>query len=136
MIDCVFCKIVSGELPAERVYEDDLVVAFRDAHPTAATHILIVPREHFPTLNDLRDDDEIFSHLGKVARRIAKDQGVADSGYRFFINVNRGGGQVVFHLHAHLVAGQGLGMRLIALSVGVAIMWRRIINWVRRSRRG
>ncbi len=133
MTECLFCKIVNGEVPAEKVYEDDLVVAFRDAYPTAPTHILIVPRVHVPTLNDLGEDDGMFSHMGRVARKIAKDQGVADSGYRFFINVNRGGGQVIFHLHAHVVAGRDFGMRLIELSVGAAILWRKLVNWLRGS---
>jgi histidine triad (HIT) family protein len=104
------------------------VVAFWDAYPTAPIHILIVPRNHVPTLNDLREGDGIFTHMGMVARKIAKKQGIAESGYRFFINVGKGGGQVVFHLHAHLVGGRDLGIRLIELAVGAAILWRKIVN--------
>jgi histidine triad (HIT) family protein len=102
--DCVFCNIVNGKLPADKVYEDDLVVGFWDANPAAAVHILIVPRNHIPTLNDIKPEDHILSHVGQAARSIAENFGVAQTGYRLFINVNRGGGQVIFHLHAHLIA--------------------------------
>jgi len=101
---CIFCDIVQGKRSANHVYEDDLVVAFWDAHPAAPLHILIVPREHIPTLNDVPAGNNILAHIGKVATRIAEDFGVAQPGYRFFINVNSGGGQVIFHLHAHLVS--------------------------------
>jgi histidine triad (HIT) family protein len=102
--DCVFCNIVNGELPSDKVYEDDLVVGFWDANPVAAIHILIVPRKHIPTLNDVKPEDHILCHVGQVARIIAENFGVAQTGYRLVINVNRGGGQVIFHLHAHLIA--------------------------------
>jgi histidine triad (HIT) family protein len=102
--NCVFCNIVNGELPSDKVYEDDLVVGFWDANPAAAIHILIVPRKHIPTLNDVEPEDHILSHVGQVAKKIAEDFGVAQAGYRLVFNVNRGGGQVIFHLHAHLIA--------------------------------
>jgi histidine triad (HIT) family protein len=101
---CVFCKIISGEVPSEKILEDEYVVAFWDANPVAAIHILIVPREHIPTLNDVPEDNNILSHIGQAARRVAERFGVDQSGYRLFINVNRGGGQVIFHLHAHLIS--------------------------------
>lgn len=104
---CQFCDIIEGKVPAEKVYEDDLCVAFWDAHPARPIHILIVPREHIATLNDIPSDNHILAHLGSVAAKIAADFGVADSGYRVFINVNRAGGQVVFHLHVHLIARKG-----------------------------
>jgi histidine triad (HIT) family protein len=104
--DCIFCKIVEGKIPAETVYEDDKVVAFWDANPARPIHILMVPREHIPTLNDIPEDDHILSHLGQVARKVAEQFEVDQSGYRFFINVNRGGGQEIFHLHAHLIANK------------------------------
>ncbi len=104
VIDCIFCNIVQGRAPAEKVYEDDMLVAFWDARPVRPIHILIVPRTHIPTLNDIEPDDHILSHIGQAARKIAEQFNVAESGYRLFINVNRGGGQVVFHLHAHLIA--------------------------------
>jgi histidine triad (HIT) family protein len=101
---CIFCKIISGEMPAEKIFEDERVVVFRDANPVAAIHILIAPREHIPTLNDVPEDNNILSHIGQVARRVAESFGVDQAGYRLVINVNRGGGQVIFHLHAHLIS--------------------------------
>jgi histidine triad (HIT) family protein len=130
MSDCVFCNIISGKKDAERVYEDEHVVAFKDANPAAPIHVLIVPRRHLPTFNDLPDGDIILEHMGRIARKIARDMGVAESGYRFFINVNRGGGQVVFHLHSHLVAGKDMGMFLIKLAVGLSILWRKLVGAV------
>ncbi|MEJ2718889.1 MAG: histidine triad nucleotide-binding protein [Deltaproteobacteria bacterium] len=107
--DCVFCNIVQGKASADVVYEDEFVVGFWDARPARPVHILIVPRTHIPTLNDISEDDHILSHIGQAAARIAADFGVADSGYRLLINVNREGGQVIFHLHAHLMAGRKRG---------------------------
>ncbi len=104
--DCVFCNIANGKLPADKVYEDDLVIGFWDANPVREIHILIVPRKHIPTLNDVKPEDHILCHVGQVATRIAEQFGVARTGYRLFINVNRGGGQVIFHLHAHLIANK------------------------------
>lgn len=131
---CIFCKIIRGELPARKVYEDDLTVAFWDAYPTAPIHVLIVPKEHIPTLNDIAEDETLLCHLGLVAKRIAKDLGVDQSGYRFFINVNRGGGQVILHLHVHLMAGNDLGMLFIRLAIGLAILWRKAVSLVWRKR--
>jgi histidine triad (HIT) family protein len=102
--DCIFCSIIEGAVPTEMVYEDDECIAFWDAHPAAPLHILIVPRRHIPTLNDIDPDDTVLAHLGRVAARIAEEFGVAQPGYRVFINVNSGGGQVVFHLHVHLIS--------------------------------
>jgi histidine triad (HIT) family protein len=104
MTDCIFCNIVQGRAPAKIVYEDDLLVGFWDAHPVRPIHILIVPRTHIPTLNDIEPDNYILAHMGQAARKIAEQFGVAESGYRFFVNVNRGGGQVIFHLHGHVIA--------------------------------
>lgn len=105
--DCVFCRIIAGKIPADRVYEDDMVVCFWDAKPVRPIHILIVPRQHIPTLNDIRPDDHILAHMCRVAVKVAEQFEVAESGYRIFVNVNRGGGQVVFHLHMHLIAKMG-----------------------------
>ena len=102
--DCIFCNIVNKKAPADIVYEDGLTVGFWDINPVRPVHILIVPREHIPTLNDIPEDNHILSHIGQVASRIAKQFGVDQSGYRLFVNVNKGGGQVVFHIHAHLIA--------------------------------
>ncbi len=132
MSDCVFCNIIEGKIRADKVYEDELVVAFHDAYPASPVHVLIVPRQHMPTFNDIPDGDPILTHMGQVARKIAKDLGVAESGYRFFVNVNRGGGQVVFHLHAHIVAGNDFGTLLIKLAIGGAILWRRLTRLVRK----
>jgi histidine triad (HIT) family protein len=131
MSDCVFCEIIAGRRAAEWVYEDDLVVAFRDANPMAPIHILIVPRVHIPTLNDLTEGDGMLSHIGSVARNIAEQHGVAESGYRIFINVNRGGGQVVFHLHAHLVAGRNMTQYMIRGAIAVIMAWKRLVKWIR-----
>lgn len=138
MTDCIFCKIVEGTLPSRKVYEDDQVVAFWDARPTAPIHILVVPRRHIPTLNDLPEGDPLLSHIGSVAKKIAAAQGIADSGYRFVINVNRGGGQVIFHLHAHLIAGNDLGVFLIRAAVVMAMVWRSLVRLFKgnRSRAG
>lgn len=131
--DCVFCKIIRGEIPAEKVYEDKSVVAFHDAYPASPIHILIVPRLHVPTFNDISEEDPILTHMGEVARKIARDLGVAESGYRFFVNVNRGGGQVVFHLHAHIVAGNDFSTLVIKAAIGFAILWRRLLRLVRKK---
>jgi histidine triad (HIT) family protein len=107
--DCIFCNIVRGKASANLVYEDEFVVGFWDANPSRPIHILIVPRTHIATLNDISEDNHILSHIGQAAAKIAADLGVADSGYRLLINVNREGGQVIFHLHAHLMAGRKKG---------------------------
>ena len=109
MSDCLFCKIVAGELPASRVYEDDLVVAFEDINPQAPVHVVIVPRQHFATLNDLEAGDEVMTgRLVHVAAHIARERGIAEAGYRTVINCNPDGGQVVFHVHLHLLGGRKL----------------------------
>ena len=107
---CVFCKIVDKELPAKVVYEDDLVMAFYDINPQAPVHILIVPKEHIPTVNDLEEKHkELIGHIFLVARKIAQDMGFAENGYRILINCNRDGGQEIYHIHYHLFAGKPLG---------------------------
>ncbi len=128
MSGCIFCKIVEGKIPAKIVYEDETVVAFWDANPASPIHILIVPRKHIPTLNDVDDGDAILGHIGDVAKKLARDLGVADTGYRFFINVNRGGGQVVFHLHAHLVSGKDMGTKFIKGAIFLAVAWRKLLK--------
>jgi len=107
---CIFCKIVKGEIPARIVYEDDLVMAFHDINPQAPIHILIIPKEHIPTVNELEEDHkELIGHIFLVARKIAKDLEVAESGYRILVNCNRDGGQEIYHLHYHFFAGKPLG---------------------------
>jgi histidine triad (HIT) family protein len=132
MDDCIFCKIIQRKVPAKIVYEDDLTVAFWDARPASPIHILIVPRKHLATFNDIPENDPILGHMGRVAKSIAQSLGVADSGYRFFINVNRGGGQVVFHLHAHLVSGNDLGTVFIKIGITAAVLWRKLVSAFKR----
>jgi len=107
MSDCIFCKIAAGEIPAEKVYEDDQVVGFRDLNPQAPVHVLLIPRRHIATLNDLTEGDEaLVGHLYHVAARIAADEGLAERGYRTVMNCNAEGGQTVFHIHLHLLGGR------------------------------
>lgn len=110
----IFARIISGELPASIVYQDDLVTAFRDIDPAAPVHILIVPNKVIPTVNDLTPDDErTAGRMLLAARTIAEQEGIAESGYRLIINCNRDGGQEVYHLHMHLLGGRRLG-RMVA----------------------
>lgn len=110
----IFARIISGELPASIVYQDDLVTAFRDIDPAAPVHILIVPNKVIPTVNDLTPDDErMAGRMLLAARTIAEQEGIAESGYRLIINCNRDGGQEVYHLHMHLLGGRRLG-RMVA----------------------
>lgn len=105
--DCIFCKIVAGEIPSTRVFEDDLCIAFTDLNPQAPTHLLIVPREHFDSLDKAGDGHKTtLGHLLLTAANIARDTGFAQPGYRVVINTNADGGQTVFHLHVHLLAGR------------------------------
>lgn len=109
----LFEKIIAGELPADFVYRDDWVVAFRDIHPQAPVHVLIIPVKPIPTANDIEDSDaELVGHMFCVARDIARQEGLADDGYRLIINCNAHGGQEVYHLHLHLVGGRPLGRML------------------------
>jgi histidine triad (HIT) family protein len=106
----LFEKIIAGEIPATIVHRDDRVTAFRDIHPRAPTHILIVPNKAIPTANDIADEDEpLIGHLFTVARDLARSEGIAEDGYRLIINCNRNGGQEVYHLHVHLIGGAPLG---------------------------
>lgn len=106
----LFERIIAGELPADFVYRDDRVVAFRDIHPRAPVHILIVPVKMIATANDITADDEaLVGHLFTVARDLASKEGIAADGYRLIINCNRHGGQEVYHLHLHLLGGAPLG---------------------------
>jgi len=109
MSDCLFCRIIGGELPSTKVYEDELVFAFEDISPQAPLHVVIVPRKHVATLNDLRDEDEpAAGRLLRAAAAIARERGIADAGYRTILNVNSDGGQVVYHIHLHLLGGRKL----------------------------
>lgn len=106
----IFSKIIAGEAPADVVYRDERVTCFRDIAPKAPTHILIVPNREIPTVNDLREEDaELVGHMVLVAKRLAAEEGIAERGYRLVINCNPEGGQVVYHLHMHLIGGRPLG---------------------------
>lgn len=109
----IFSKIISREIPADIVYEDDLVLAFRDIAPQAPVHILIIPKQEIPTVNDISATDEAaLGRLFSVAAKIASAEGIADSGYRLIVNCNEHGGQEVFHLHMHILGGAPLGPML------------------------
>lgn len=106
MTPCVFCGIIGGEASTRLLYQDAQVTAFRDAHPVAATHILIVPNKHIPSVNDLLPEDEpLIGHMLVVARQLAMQEGIEAGGYRLIINTGVHGGQTVFHLHMHLIGG-------------------------------
>jgi histidine triad (HIT) family protein len=108
--DCLFCKIVEGKIPAKKVYEDADVVAFDDIQPQAPVHVLVIPRKHVATLNDLDpQDDAVAGKLLRVAALIAKERGIADRGWRATVNVNRDAHQLVFHVHLHLMGGRSFG---------------------------
>lgn len=108
--DCLFCKIAAGEIPADVVKEAEGWVAFRDINPQAPTHILIIPREHLPTLNDAGGAHrEMLGDLLLAAKEIAADEGLSDPGYRTVLNCNAGAGQSVFHVHVHLLGGREMG---------------------------
>jgi histidine triad (HIT) family protein len=106
-MDCIFCKIVAGEIPSDILYQDDEVIAFRDINPIAPTHLLIVSKKHIPSLLHLTDAEApLIGHMVKVANRLAREHGVAESGYRLAINCGKEGGQLVPHLHMHLLGGR------------------------------
>jgi histidine triad (HIT) family protein len=106
MTDCIFCKIISGEIPSPNIYHDQQVTAFRDIHPVAPIHVLIVPNEHISSNNDLETGHEaLVGHLFTVAAKLAEQEGIAQSGYRLIINNGPDAGQEVFHLHLHLIGG-------------------------------
>ena len=111
--ETIFSKIIRREIPAEVLYQDELVTAFRDIHPRAPTHILIVPNILIPTANDVEAEHEAaLGRLFTVARKLAAEAGIAQNGYRLIVNCNEHGGQEVFHLHMHLVGGKALGPML------------------------
>ena len=111
--DTLFSKIVKGELPADIVFQDDRVTAFRDIHPQAPTHILIVPNKIIPTVNDVSEEDEAtLGHMFVVARDLATSEGIAEEGYRLLVNCGRHANQEVFHLHMHVLGGRPLGRML------------------------
>jgi histidine triad (HIT) family protein len=108
--DCLFCKIVAGDIPADIIHESETVLAFRDITPQAPTHVLVIPRRHIATINDLEPGDrEVVGDLYLAAKAVAAAEGIAEPGYRVVMNCNEGAGQSVFHIHLHLLGGRGLG---------------------------
>jgi histidine triad (HIT) family protein len=105
--ECIFCGIVSGDVPATKVYEDDEVVAFEDIRPVAPVHLLIIPKRHIDSIRDLsREDDAVIGKLVETANQLARDKGVFDQGFRLNFNAGPNGGQTVYHLHVHLLGGR------------------------------
>jgi len=108
-VACLFCKIIAGEIPASKVYEDDRLIAFNDINPQAPMHVLVVPKRHVATLNDLAAaDDELVGSMLRTAASIAKERGFDGSGYRTVFNCNAQAGQTVFHIHLHLLGGRSM----------------------------
>ena len=106
-MDCLFCKIADGAIPAKIIYRDDQVIAFDDINPQAPQHKLIIPLKHIATINDLSpEDNHLIGHMLQTAKKLAKELNIADEGYRLVMNCNAGAGQTVFHIHAHLLGGR------------------------------
>jgi histidine triad (HIT) family protein len=108
-VDCIFCKIIAGSIPSKKIYEDKYILAFHDIQPLAAVHALIIPKKHIATMNDVENDDwALIGDIHRVAQLIARDLDVAESGYRLVNNCGKEGGQIVYHLHYHLLGGEHL----------------------------
>ena len=109
MDDCLFCKIVRGEIPSQVVYEDDRIFAFKDINPLAPVHILIIPKEHLTNILDIDQDNvDLIGHIHLVANKLAREAGIAETGFRIVTNCNKEGGQIIFHMHYHLIGGEEL----------------------------
>lgn len=114
MEDCLFCKIIKGDIPSTKVYEDEFVYAFKDINPEAPVHILVVPKNHIKSINEIEEIDENL--IGKIflaIKKIAKEQGVAEQGYRVISNCGKDAGQTVMHLHFHILGGKKLGEKIL-----------------------
>ena len=110
MSDCLFCKIAAGEIPVEKIYEDDTVVAFPDINPVAPVHVLIIPKRHYTTTLVMSEEaPELFGFMMKATSEVARIKGIAESGFRLIINTNRDAGQEIFHVHMHLMGGERIG---------------------------
>jgi len=111
--DCIFCQIVAGKVPSEIIYQDEAVIAFRDINPQAPTHLVIIPKRHIPSLAQLTEaESSLVGHVVSTANHLAKGEGIAESGYRLVINCGKEGGQLVPHLHLHLLGGRKLSDKL------------------------
>lgn len=114
MSDCLFCKIIKGEIPSSKVYEDEKVYAFKDIHPVAPVHVLITPKEHIDSVNELTADNAaVMADIHLAAKKIATEMGIEDKGYRLINNCGENAGQTVKHLHYHLIGGKVLGAKII-----------------------
>ena len=114
MQDCIFCKIAKGEIPSQKVYEDDLLFAFKDISPMAPVHILVIPKTHYRSLNEVPANEiHLLGTMVEVARKLAWDQGLKEKGYRLALNTEQEGGQSGYHLHLHLLGGRQLGPSLV-----------------------
>lgn len=109
MDDCIFCKIIKGEIPSNKVYEDDKIISFKDLNPEAPVHVLIIPKKHISSLNEVNDEDaEIIAHIFKTVPKLVKELGIDEGGYRIVSNCGEDGGQSVPHVHFHLLGGRSL----------------------------
>jgi histidine triad (HIT) family protein len=109
MEECIFCKIISGEIPSDKIYEDELVLSFKDISPAAPIHVLIIPKKHINSLNDVCEDDlKVIGHIFKVAKNLAEKLDIDNDGYRVVANCGKYGGQTVEHVHFHLLGGRSL----------------------------
>lgn len=114
MEDCLFCKILNKEIPSTKVYEDDFVYAFNDIHPVTPIHVVVIPKKHIASVNDINEDNSMYlSHIFEAIPKIAKDLNIAEDGYRVITNIGENGGQSIKHLHFHLIGGQKLGIKLV-----------------------
>ena len=112
-MDCIFCQIAAGKIPSEILYQDEEVIAFRDINPVAPTHLIIIPKRHIPSLTHLSEAEiPLIGHMVNIANQMAKGEGIAESGYRLAINCGQEGGQLVPHLHLHLIGGRKLSNAL------------------------
>lgn len=108
-MDCIFCSIIKGEIPSDKVYEDDSILAFKDINPAAPVHIIIIPKTHISSANELNDSNcDIVGHIFKIAAKLAKEMGISEKGYRIVNNCGDEGGQTVKHLHFHLLGGRSM----------------------------
>lgn len=115
MSDCIFCRIVAKEVPANIAYEDDEILAFQDIYPLAPVHLLVIPKKHIPSVNGLEDEDaQVMGKLFLVIKKLAQKAGIAESGYRVITNIGKDGAQEVNHLHFHLIGGKFLGKKISA----------------------
>lgn len=109
MDNCIFCSIIQGKIPSEKVYEDDQVFAFKDINPEAPVHVLIIPKKHIASINELDEDNsQVIGHIYVAAKKIAMELGIAESGYRVVANCGSNAGQTVYHIHFHLLGGRSL----------------------------